>query len=358
MKKLKKERLLELSFPVINQSLHADLPVNIFVADYAGHLVWVNTRMLKAIKETQKSYFGKHLSTWGEEKWDACQRVIESRCEEGLEEEGPDNRYYFTNRKPIWRRDRSSIVGIIGVSLDITAQKQAERTKKAFIMNMAHDIRIPFCGIVGFAQLQEQGILKTFDEVREYGRIIHESGNQLLEILNAVIVALDKNDIGDIKKNKLDLYAFAQELQALIKPNIVLNDLEFELKVDNDIGEMVTDKIRLKQILANLLSNALKFTPQGKITLSFAWAYLNNKKEKLIIKVSDTGIGIDKSHHERIFDKFEKIKPSYESSTFTGCGIGLYLVKKLLKDLKGTISLESELGKGSTFQVEIPLLSG
>ncbi len=249
------------------------------------------------------------------------------------------------------------MIGIIGTSLDITKQKQAEQAKSEFIMNMAHDIRTPFCGIVGFAQIQKQGALKTPDEVKEYGRIIHESGNQLLEILDSVIVALDKNDISDIRKDKIDLYAFAKEMEALIKPNVYLKNLEFELKVDNDIGKIVTDKIRLKQILANLLSNAVKFTPKGKVILSFEWTYLNNKRDKLRIKVSDTGIGIDKINHEKIFDKFEKIKPSYESSTYTGCGIGLYLVKQLLDHLEGTISLESELTKGSTFTIEIPLLS-
>ncbi len=309
------------------------------------------------IGKTDFDFFPKEIA---EKIVEIDRRVMDTEEEYQIEETVPDckgQEYIFFSRKlPLYEPHTKKVIGVIGTSLDITKQKQAERAKSAFIMNMAHDIRTPFCGIVGFAQLQEQGTLKTFDEVKEYGRIIHESGNQLLEILNSVIVALDKNDIDQVKKDKIDLYGFAREMQALIKPNISLNNLEFELKLDNDIGEIVTDKIRLKQVLANLLSNAVKFTPNGKITLSFEWMYLNHKRDRLRISVSDTGIGIDKTDHEKIFNKFEKIKPSYDSSNFTGCGMGLYLVKQLVEKLNGKINLTSSLGNGSIFQVEIPFI--
>lgn len=309
------------------------------------------------IGKTDFDFFPKEIA---EKIVEIDRKVMDTGEEYQIEETVPDckgqNYIFFSRKLPLYEPHTKKVIGVIGTSLDITKQKQAERAKNAFIMNMAHDIRTPFCGIIGFAQLQEQGTLKTPDEVKEYGKIIHESGNQLLEILDFVIVALDKNDIEHIRKNKIDLYGFAREMQALIKPNVSLNNLEFELKVDEGIGEIVTDKIRLKQILANILSNAVKFTPKGKITLSFEWIYLNHKRDRLRINVSDTGIGIDKSNHERIFNKFEKIKPSYESSTFTGCGMGLYLVKQLIEKLNGKINLASRLGNGSTFQVEIPFI--
>lgn len=278
--------------------------------------------------------------------WEDCKKVMRKK-ERTVIEEQFNKRYYLSIKQPLY--DNAHCLGILIVSHDITKEKQAEIAKQEFIMNMAHDLRTPFSGIVGLAQLQEKGTLKTLEDAKDYGKLIYESGNQLLEILNAVIVALDKNTIHVIKAEHIDLYKFSKEIQALIMPTLYLNKLDFVLDIDPAIGEIFADKFRLKQILTSLLSNAIKFTPEGKISLSF------EKTDKLKIKVSDTGIGIHKDHHKRIFEKFTKLKPSYKSSTFTGCGIGLYLVKQLLDELKGTITLESELGKGSTFQIEIPL---
>lgn len=284
--------------------------------------------------------------------WEDCKNVMMKKKRTVIEEQFKE-RYYLSIKQPLY--DNAHCLGILIVSHDITKEKQAEIAKQEFIMNMAHDLRTPFSGIVGLAQLQESGTLETPEEVKDYGKLIHESGNQLLEILNAVLVSLDKNEINVIKAEKLDLYEFSTEIQALIMPAIYLNKLDFALEVDPAIGDVFTDKIRLKQILMSLLSNAIKFTLEGKVILFVERTSLNNKQDKLKIKVSDTGIGIHKDHHKRIFEKFTKLKPSYESATFTGCGIGLYLVRKILNDLKGSITVKSELGKGSTFQIEIPL---
>lgn len=281
--------------------------------------------------------------------WENCKKIMKSLKGEITEEEF-DGKHYLSMKKPVM--ENNQCVGIVIISFDITEKKQAERAKSAFVMNMAHDIRTPFSGIVGLAQCQAMYGLKTPEDVKDYGTMIYQSGNQLLEILDSVIVALDKNNIEDIKKENINLYEFAQEMEELITPSISIKNLEFELNVDKNIGEIVTDKIRLKQILANLLSNAVKFTPKGKVTLSF-----ERTTDNLKIEVSDTGIGIDESNQERIFGKYEKIKPSYESSTFTGVGMGLYLSKQLVEKLGGKISLTSSLGNGSTFQVEIPSIA-
>ncbi|WP_218814128.1 sensor histidine kinase [Rickettsiella endosymbiont of Dermanyssus gallinae] len=281
--------------------------------------------------------------------WENCKKIMKSLKEEITEEEFED-KYYLSMKQPIM--ENNQCVGIVIISFDITEKKQAEQAKSAFVMNMAHDIRTPFSAIVGLAQCQAMYGLKTPEEVKDNGTIIYQSGNQLLEILDSVIIALEKNNIDDIKKDKIALYEFAQEMEELIKPSISINGLEFELQVDKNIGEIVSDNIRLKQILANLLSNAVKFTPKGKVILSF-----ERTTGKLKIEVSDTGIGIDKSNHDRIFEQYEKIKPSYKSSEFTGVGMGLYLVKQLVEKLNGKISLTSSLGNGSTFQVEIPAIA-
>jgi two-component system, OmpR family, aerobic respiration control sensor histidine kinase ArcB len=345
MKMLKKERLLELSFPVINQSLHSDLPVNIFVANSEGCLVWVNTRMLKAIKETEKSYFGKHLSTWGEEKWDACQRVIETRCEEGIEEEGPDNRYYFTNRKPIWRRDKSSIVGIIGVSLDITEQKQAQKSKEEFILNMSHDLRTPFTGVYTCAELSHSDTKE--EKTKEYLGYIITSAKQWMEVVDNIF-GIYKADTIDYKVASFDIRALLLEIQDLYAALIYTKGLQFFMLCESYFVE--TQYLRLKQILISLVSNAIKFTEQGYIEIT-AFA----TKEWLTLQIKDTGIGIPEDKQVYIFERFTKLEPSGKSGLFVGTGLGLYIAKQCIDQLKGKITLSSQPGKGALFQVEIPL---
>lgn len=324
------------------------LPINIFIAEYDGSIVWANDRLLNEVNETLQSIQYKNINIYGKIASEGIKRVVDKKEEEIVEEEYNGN-YFVTCRYPIIKSD-GSVEYIIGISLNITKIKQAEQAKSAFVMNMAHDIRTPFSAIVGLAQWQAMYGLKTPEEVKDNGTMIYQSGNQLLEILDSVIIALEKNNIDVVKKDKIDLYEFAQEMEELIKPSISINGLEFELQVDKNIGEIVSDKLRLKQILANLLSNAVKFTPKGKVILSF-----ERTTGKLKIEVSDTGIGIDKNNHDRIFKQYEKIKPSYKSSEFTGVGMGLYLVKQLVEKLNGKISLKSSLGNGSTFQVEVPL---
>ncbi|WP_218814576.1 PAS domain-containing sensor histidine kinase [Rickettsiella endosymbiont of Dermanyssus gallinae] len=199
-------------------------------------------------------------------------QVMETREEYSVEETVFNSKgesfIFFSRKMPLYDPQTKKVIGVIGTSLDITKQKQAEQAKSAFVMNMAHDIRTPFSAIVGLAQCQAMYGLKTPEEVKDNGKMIYQSGNQLLEILDSVIIALEKNDINDIKRDKIDLYEFAQEMEELIKPSISINNLGFELNADKNIGKIVTDQIRLKQILANLLSNSVKFTPKGKIILS------------------------------------------------------------------------------------------
>ncbi len=345
MKRLKKERLLELSFPIINQSLHSDLPVNIFVADYEGYLAWVNTRMLKAIKETEKSFFGKHLRTWGEEKWEACQRVIESNCEEGMEEKGPDNRYYFTNRIPVWRRDRSSIAGIIGVSLDITEQKQAEIAKREFILNMEHDLRTPFTGVYSCAELAHS--IAKEEKVKEYLGYIITSAKQWIEVVNNIFSIFDSKTIED-KSNYFHIQDLIDEIQLLYRAAVQAKNITLHIVCDNYL--VWVQRLCLKQILISLVSNAIKFTDQGSVIIS---AYVI--EGLLTIQVKDTGIGIAKDKQDYVFEKYTKIKPSNQSGDFVGSGLGLYITKQCVEKLNGKIELISEPGKGSSFQVEIPL---
>lgn len=241
-----------------------------------------------------------------------------------------------------------NIIGILGISIDITKQKQAHIAKQEFMKNMAHDLRTPLTGIQGLAQLQEMG-LESLEKSKEYGQMIHSAGNELLALLNAVIQVIDTEHMADpVKIEPFNLTELANELQALITPAIYTKRLQFKLKLDENLPIILSDRIKLKRILLNILSNAIKFTKKGEINLNIKLIGLKNKFATIEINISDTGIGIAEKNIDKIFERFYRVNPSYLAE-YKGYGIGLYLVKETLNLLGGKIQVKSEEGKGSCF---------
>lgn len=239
-------------------------------------------------------------------------------------------------------------IGILGTSVDITKQKQAHIAKQEFLQNMAHDIRTPLAGIIGLSHLQTMG-LKSLEESKQYGQMIHGAGNELLDLLNAVIRVIDTEQMTEpVKMDPLDLSRLAKELQTLIGPSIYTKKLRFTLDIDQSLPTILSDRIKLKRILINLLSNAVKFTQKGEISLAVKLLNIENNYANLEIRVTDTGIGIAKENLDKIFNRFYRVHPSYVAE-YKGYGIGLYLAKEILVLLGGEINVFSEEGKGTCF---------
>jgi PAS domain S-box-containing protein len=257
---------------------------------------------------------------------------------------------FFSRKSPLYDPKTKKVIGIIGSSLDITASKKAEIAKQEFLMNMAHDLRTPLSGIIGLASIQaDQG---TNGQEKQYGHWILGAGEQLLELLNAVLKVIDTEQMADsIKAEPTHLPQLAKELQVLMQPAIEAKKLEFELKLDDRLPTIISDEIKLKRLLLNLLSNAVKFTKKGKVSLEINLISIEEDRAKIEISITDTGIGIPKDDLDKIFDRFYRAHPSYEAE-YTGYGIGLYLVKKAIDLLSGKIKVSSEEGKGSCFVLE------
>ncbi|MGC1854665.1 MAG: ATP-binding protein [Candidatus Aquirickettsiella sp.] len=271
--------------------------------------------------------------------------------------------YYLSNKTPL-RNSKGEIIGVVGISTDITKLKETEsalqialdkaevanKAKTEFIMNMSHDLRTPLAGIIGLSSLQVDDA--TSAQEQQYGEWIQGAGEQLLELLNSVIeVAAAEYQIESLKKEHINLQQFTQELHTLMQPAAVAKGLELQLKLDTHLPIVITDRIKLKRIILNLLSNAVKFTKQGKISLEINVLMLKNDEAKIEIVIADTGIGIAKNKINKIFDQFYRAHPSYKAE-YTGYGIGLFLVKKATKLLGGKIKVSSEEGKGSRFALE------
>lgn len=324
-------------------------PINVFIVTAESKLIWVSDRLLKAAKvEKLEAILHKHISIFGDIAFEGIKRVVSTKKEEIVAEKY-DSNCYITCRYPIIGKD-STVKYIFGISFNINKIKQAEFAKQAFLKNVAHDIRTPLSGIIGLARLQQEGL--TLKESKEYGQMIFNASNQLLELLNAVMEVIDtKQMIDQIKKEPLDLSGLAKELHALMGPSVYTKGLKFILDIDQDLPVILTDRIKLKRILLNVLSNAIKFTKEGKIIFSVKLLGIDNNSAEVKITIADTGIGIAKENLGKIFDRFYRIHPAYFAE-YSGYGLGLYLTKELLNRLEGEVKVTSEEGKGTCFTLQ------
>ena len=237
----------------------------------------------------------------------------------------------------------------------IEARKKAEESEKlkmTFLSNMSHEIRTPMNSIIGFAELLQDENLSP-GERKEFASIVINSGEQLLSIIDEIL-EVSKEEAGELKlfEQKFSLKRFLRELHIIFTNHLKNKPVKVLLDIPDDAPDViVADKVRLKQILDNLLSNAAKFTPEGVIEMGYR--LLPKRIPMLEFYVKDTGIGIRKDKQDTIFERFTQVEESLTQS-FSGTGLGLSIVKRLVTFMGGYVSVESEPAKGSTFTFTIP----
>lgn len=233
--------------------------------------------------------------------------------------------------------------------------ERSSQYKSDFLAKMSHELRTPLNGLLILSTLLMENKEKNLTEQqRQFARSINSAGNDLLVLINDIL------DLSKIEARKLNLRPETFTLGDLFKskqrtftPQTDAKGLALNFQLPEELRslELFTDRHRLEQILRNFLSNAIKFTEQGSVTLS---ADFNPAKEWLRLNVQDTGIGVPKEKQRTIFEAFEQADSSV-SRKYGGTGLGLTISRELAALLGGQISLESEPGKGSTFSIEIPI---
>ncbi len=253
----------------------------------------------------------------------------------------------------------------VGVHNDISARKADERAltaakegaeqaalaKSQFIANMSHELRTPLSAVIGYAEMLEEDLEAVDpDEVRADLGKITANARHLLELINSVL------DLSKIEAGKDELYLEQVDADALVRTVadtaaglVERNSNRLVVDLTSSLGEITSDVVKLRQCLFNLVSNAAKFTSNGTVTIS-----ARRDEDTLVFAVSDTGIGMTPEQLARLFERFVQADNSV-TRRYGGSGLGLALTRGFAERLGGTIEVESEVGKGSTFRLRVPL---
>ena len=249
--------------------------------------------------------------------------------------------------------------------------EHSNAAKSDFLANMSHEIRTPINTILGMNEMilreslsgdnnsdkKKEELCQSLSDISVYSGNIKSAGNNLLSIINDIL------DISKIEAGKVDIIETDYKLSSVL--NDVCNmiylkakekNLDFRADVDNSLPDYLHgDDIRVRQIITNILNNAVKYTEKGTILLSVSGENINkdDKQIDLIVRVKDTGIGIREEDLDKLFQKFERVDLE-KNSTVEGTGLGLAISHTLLEMMGGNIAVESEYGKGSTFTIRIP----
>jgi signal transduction histidine kinase len=231
--------------------------------------------------------------------------------------------------------------------------EQASALKSQFLANMSHEFRTPLNAMLGYTSMLLQGVAGDLEPPvkRQLGRI-ESNGRHLLTIINEIL------DISRIEAGRMPLQLstvripeLVNEVKAELEPIILRSALSITLDVPKDLKPISSDRQKVKQILLNLLSNALKFTHHGGVTIA---ARQHPKERTMTLSVTDTGIGIAPADQERVFEDFRQLDNT-PTRPYGGTGLGLSICRRLAQMLDGQITVQSQVGKGSTFMLTLPL---
>jgi len=345
-----------------------------------GMITDVNEAMIKATEVTREKLIGTHLTAYFVDK-EKAREVYKEIFQKGFVMNFPltiiDG--VFTDvllNGSVYKDEQGNVIGAVIVARDVTQLKRVEKelleaksnaevatgmaedavkAKQQFLSNMSHEIRTPMNAIIGFTKVALKTDLN--EKQTEYLTAIKESGDTLIVLINDIL-DLAKVDAGKMTFEKIPfkMEASITAMLHLFETKIQENNLLLVKEYDDKIPDILLgDSVRLHQIILNLVSNAVKFTTKGKITVRVHLLKEDEEKVTIEFSVSDTGIGIEENKIEHIFENFQQAS-SGTARLYGGTGLGLAIAKQLVESQGGKISVKSKVTEGSVFSFTLDFL--
>lgn len=321
--------------------------------DEKGYIHLVNRKFIFMFGKTTKDYIG-HLYydvLESEKIHETVQQTFlyeQSVKDSFIHRKETERKYLEIVGAPIFD-DRNILKGAVLVLYDITEFKNLELIRKDFVANVSHELKTPITSIKGFAETLLDGAMDEKDTREKFIGIIYEESKRLQLLIEDLLILskLERSEF-QLDISTINIDTIINNIIPIIKQRAEKKGILFSVKVDHSL-ELAGDKEKLKQVLINLLNNAINYTPENKeISL-----HIDEIHEKIRIQVRDTGIGIDQKYLPRIFERFYRVDKA-RSRNKGGTGLGLAIVKHIVEVHYGTIEVDSEMDKGTTFTIYLP----
>ena len=347
------------------------LAEGLLILDTKNNILLANTAFANVLGTKSEKLVGEKskklgIQTNGVAPWDIClnEKRLVANERVSITDSNGKLLSYHVNCSPLLGH-KGAYCGVMVTFDDVTeleesrcqlqtardAADAANQAKSDFLANMSHEIRTPMNAILGFTDVLRRGMEENPDQRMEYLNTIHSSGSHLIELINEIL------DLSKVEAGKLELEIREFELPEMLHQVVQVlsskanqKDINLSFDVDGSIpSRIMSDSTRVKQILINLVGNAVKFTEQGEVKLRCGF-----QDNHIRFDVTDTGIGMTDEQMAKIFDPFSQADSSV-TRRFGGTGLGLSICKKFAEALDGSISVSSIPGEGTTFSVQIPV---
>lgn len=332
----------------------------IIAIDSSERVLFINNAAEKLLSTTERDIVGKHilqvirnnsidnyLKTILQEK-----RFFDTELTIGH----PEEKVLKLYANPIKQTDKSDIDGIIITLQDITELRKLERVRTEFVANVSHELKTPLTSIKGFAETLKMGDIEEEQDRVRFLNIIEDEADRLYRLINDILSLseLEQKKVKSINE-EIKVEKTIKEVLSMLKSQSDKKNIELDIDIQEGINSLTGDPDKFKQMLINLVDNAIKYTPgNGKVLVGAHNLSGAGGQDKVVIVVKDNGIGIPKQHIPRLFERFYRVDKA-RSRNVGGTGLGLAIVKHIVILFNGDIEVESEVGKGTVFRITIPV---
>lgn len=323
---------------------------SLVAVDDKCRIIMVNSAAEKLFKIKREKVLGRHLLEMlrNRELYDLVKDVVKNKkyMSQELKIITSEEKIFYINIVPI-SGEKSS--GAVAILRDITDLRKLEKVRTEFVANVSHELKTPLTSIAGFVETLLDGAYKSQDHCLYFLNIIKLETDRMTRLINELLY-FSRIEAGiSFKKTHVDLIEVVMKALSVLQTAIKEKRHKVNLDLPDTIKPILSDEDSLLQIVINLLDNAIKYTPdEGKIHIALAETH-----DEVIITIADNGVGIAENELDRIFERFYRVDRA-RGGKIRGTGLGLAMVKHLVKGLGGKITVDSELGKGTTFRIFIP----